>query len=90
MVRLLTYLAGLPHRGSPLVFPTRPYQFKIVQCLAYIPGWRGEAGWVLGKNTSAKGAKKRNLVYNIPSKHITYLFSSPDASVGIREKSQAD
>jgi hypothetical protein len=91
IVRILTYLADLPHRVSPLVFHTCPWPFKIIQDLTYIPGLRGEARWwVLGKNASAKGlkAKKRSLVYNIPSKHITYLFLSPGASVEIREKSR--
>jgi len=31
-------------------------------------------------NASARGSKKQDLVKNIPSKHITYIFSSPGAS----------
>ena len=86
MFRLLTYLAGIPHHGSPLIFPTRTCPSKIIQDLAYIPDWRGEAGWwVLGKNASEVRAKKRDLTHDIPSKYITYLFSSPGASVGMRE-----
>src|SRR5437879_38100 len=48
--RILTYLAGLPYCGSPLIIPshsqpTRPH--KIVRDLAYIPSCRVEARWLL-------------------------------------------
>jgi len=36
------------------------------------------------------GELKAKLVYKIPSKHISYLYSSPGASVEIRETSRAD
>jgi hypothetical protein len=91
-VHVLTYMAALPQSGSPLIFPTRPCSSKAVQDLAYIPGWREEAKWrLLGKNggvcVGGGGANKQNLVCSIPSKHITYLFPNPGASVEVREKS---
>jgi hypothetical protein len=45
----LTYLAGLPHRGSPLILSTLPripdaaLNLQCHELVAYIPRWRGEA-----------------------------------------------
>ena len=53
LISSLVYLAGLPHHGSPLVFSICP---KLIlpsetrrnrRRVAYIPRWRGEAGWQL-------------------------------------------
>jgi len=50
VVRLLEYLAGLPHHGSPLLFPIVPSSYALPKSIdsdvgAYIPRSRGEARW---------------------------------------------
>jgi hypothetical protein len=69
---LFTYLAGLPHHGSPLVLPTHPQPPRCPEILqnrhgvAYIPRWRGEARWQSkSANATARGARKRKLAYNM-------------------------
>jgi len=62
MAHLLAYLVGLPHHGSPLVFPTCPQLLcppKIHghrRRMAYIPHWRGEGQ--VAASLGVEGPKK--------------------------------
>jgi len=39
MVHLLAYLAGLPHHGSPLLFPTCPQPYTCPKSININMGW---------------------------------------------------
>ena len=68
---LLIYLAGLPHRGSPLLFPIHPHLPKIVRDLAYIPGWRERpSGGCWGATVSAGRSKSEKYC----GTYMIYLF----------------
>ena len=78
----LAYLVALQQWTSSHI--SYPCPSKAVQDLADIPGWKEEARWrILGESVGVGGAKKRNLVCNIPYKHITYHIPTPGPGTSV-------
>jgi len=79
---------GLPRLGSPLAFPTHPKHTRLPKIVWPTYPVRGRRGGGYRERTWVWGCKKQDLVYNVPDKYISYLFSSPRPSVEMRGKSR--